>query len=391
MNYHVIRVAVLIETSTTFSRGLIRGILHFAKETPEWRVHIMPGGQSEQQMPDMKEWGASGLIARVTSNALARKIVGSKLPCILLNPEESISKRFPSLKNCPEIIADARAIVEMALDHLFESQLEHFGYVRDGYNRSWSVRREKAMVEILKSKNRDCHIYLPLESGFSSWKREHKHLTSWLVALPKPIGLLASSDYCAQQILDACRNADISIPNEIAVLGVDNDSLVASIADPPLSSVALNTELAGYEAAHHLTRMICGKAYDTTVKISPIGIIKRQSTDVLHTSDPVVRAVLNIIRDKADENMSVSKIASQIDISRRRMEIRFKNALGRTIRQEIERRKMEQVKQVLHETDLSLAEIARLCSFSSEYYLSYLFRKHFGVNISQYKKMLGKR
>lgn len=389
MKRNVVRVAVLIETSTTFSRGLVRGILRFAKKNPEWRVHILPGGQSEQQMPDMKEWGASGLIARVTSDALARKIVRSKLPCILLNPENRISKRFPSLEKCPEIQADARSIVEMALNHFFESRLENFGYVRDTMNRSWSIRREKAMIELLESKKRLCHLYLPLGSELSNWKREHKHLTEWLFSLPKPIGLLAASDYRARQILDACRNADVSVPNEVAVLGVDNDSLVASVAEPPLSSVALNTELAGYEAASCLARMMRGKMPRTIIKISPVGIVKRQSTDVLLTDDPLVAGVLNIIRERAVEGISVSQIASRFDISRRRLEIRFKKTLGRTIRQEIERCKMEHVKRIIHENNLTLNEIARMCFFSNEYYLSFLFRKHFGICISQYKKTLG--
>ena len=384
-----IRVAVLIETTSMFSRGIIRGILRYWREHPNWRIHLMPGGQDELRLPDMRAWGGSGIIARVVNREAAEQIVATRLPCVFLNLSDEFLKPIYRLSRHPEIRVNAVRAVELAMEHLFETKLERFGYVRDAANHNWSQRRERAMVEFLAARGISCYVYDP-SAGVASvdWSVEQSRLSAWLHSLPKPIGLLAAADFRGKQVLDACRAAEIRVPEEIAVISVDNDSLVANCTEPPLSSVSLNAADAGYRAAACLDAMIHGqRPTQRIIPLEPIGVVRRQSTDLLRTDDVLVADVLRLIRERAVTGLTIAEILKETAVSRRHLEIRFKKVRGHTLRQEIERQRLERVKTLLLESDWPIRRIAERCFFSSEAYLSYLFHKVVGVSMTRFREI----
>jgi LacI family transcriptional regulator len=382
------RVAVLIETTTMFSRGIIRGIFRYWRENTNWRIHLLPGGIDELKMPDMNIWGGAGIIGRVVTSGMAKNIVQTKLPCVFLNLSDEFLKPVYQLTQFPEIRVNAVQVVKLAMEHLMEIKPDYFGYVREAMNHNWSQRREKAMSEYLTAQGQKIYIYDPKIAAPNSndWSVEQKYLTDWLLSLPKPIGLLSANDFRGKQILDACRAAAIRVPDEIAVISVDNDSLVSNCTEPPLTSVSLNAFDAGYRAAKCLNEMIDTRHYEhQIIPVEPIGVVRRQSTDILRMDDVLVAKALRLIRERALTKLVISEIPEQLDVSRRTLEIRFKKILGHTIRQEIERQRLEQVKEYLIESDLPMHKIAQKCRFPNESYLSYLFHKVVGLSMSEYR------
>ena len=219
-----------------------------------------------------------------------------------------------------------------------------------------------------------------------SWTREHKRLRKWLADLPKPIGVMACFDIQAQQLLDACREEDIAVPEQVAVIGVDNDHLLCELAMPPLSSVIPDSFRSGYEAASLLDRIMRGESIAANAYlVDPLGIETRQSTDVLAISDPDVAQAARFIREYACSGINVADVLQEVPLSRRVLESRFQKLLGRTPHEEIVRYRISRVKRLLAESDFSLAEIAERTGFRHVEYLTVAFKKQVGVPPSVYR------
>jgi LacI family transcriptional regulator len=197
---------------------------------------------------------------------------------------------------------------------------------------------------------------------------------------------MAAYDYRGQQVLDACLRLAIAVPDEVAVIGVDNDELLCELSHPPMSSVIPNTHRTGYEAADLLDRMMNGhRAPSETYLIAPLGITTRQSTDVLAIEDRNVARAVAYIRSHACKRIAVDDVLRAVPQARRLLERRFKKLLGRTPHEEILRVQLDRVKALLAQTDLPLSEIAERCGFTHVEYLSVVFRKKAGLPPSQYR------
>jgi LacI family transcriptional regulator len=278
----------------------------------------------------------------------------------------------------------------MAASHLIERGFRNLAYCGDP-SFKWSVLRQTRFEQVALAQG--CrvasHASIPQNDPAYSWDREEKALMKWLKSLPRPIGVMACYDIKAQQLLDACRELSIAVPEEVAVLGVDNDRLLCELASPPLSSVMCNTHRTGYEAASLLERLMSGEkigAVSTLVK--PIGIQIRQSTDTLAIDDPDVASALRFIREHAVLGINVNDVLREVPVSRRVLESRFVRAIGRTPHEEIVRLRIDRVKNLLSETDLSLAEIATRAGFRHDEYMSVAFKKATGMPPSRYRKTI---
>jgi len=201
---------------------------------------------------------------------------------------------------------------------------------------------------------------------------------------------MACYDIKAQQLLDICRELEIAVPEEAAVIGVDNDRTLCALADPPLSSVICNSRRAGYEAASLLDRVMSGESVSPdAILIEPLGIETRQSTDILAIDDPHVAVALRFIREQACRGINVGDVLSRVPISRRVLESRFGKLLGRTPHQEITRRRIAHVKRLLMETELPLSTIATRTGFQHDEYMTVAFKKQVGLPPSKYRQSAG--
>jgi LacI family transcriptional regulator len=199
-----------------------------------------------------------------------------------------------------------------------------------------------------------------------SWECERDILAKWLCGLPTPLGLFACNDDRGRQVLEACRIGELSVPGDVAVIGVDNDEMFCDLADPPLSSVALNAETAGYRAAELLDMMMRGRACSPRhVLVEAIGVVTRHSTNVIAVEDEEVSTALQFIRQEQGCGISVDSVADAVAVSRRSLERRFRETIGRTILEEIRLARIERAKRLLLETKYPISKVAQLAGFGS--------------------------
>jgi LacI family transcriptional regulator len=214
-------------------------------------------------------------------------------------------------------------------------------------------------------------------------------IAAWLATLPKPVAVFSCYDNRGQQVLEACRRASLPVPEEIAVLGVDNDEVLCVLSPPPLSSIILNSRRVGWEAAALLALMMQGETFPPAPQlVPPVGIVTRQSSDILAVGDAKIAAALRYIREHACERIRVSDVLRACPMARRVLEARFRQFIGRTPRQEILRVQLNRVKELLVGTDLPVWEIAERTGFEPEY-LSVVFKQENDLAPSEYRRRFG--
>lgn len=362
-------VALLLETSTEYGRGLLRGVLRYSRLHGPWSLYVAPG-HFDQPLPKARSWRGTGIIARIVSPEMEALIRSTRLPFVASSISES---RPPAAADrFGEIRTDCEAIAKMGATHLMEAGLRRFAFC--GFaNCHWSAVREKAFVRFVKSAGYPCsthHIavasWMQRPRWIQSWQQEQPGTAQWLRSLPKPLGLMACNDVCGHEVLQACISAGLQVPEEVSVLGVDNDEMMCGLSHAPLSSVALNLEEAGYDAARLLDDLMNSRsAGGRVVWVKPTRVIVRRSSDVIAQEDLLVARALHFIREHARRAISVGDVTEGLHISRRTLERRFSRSVGRSILAEILRCHLLRAKQLLLETDLPSHKVAVEAGFGS--------------------------
>jgi LacI family transcriptional regulator len=390
-------VALLVETARGYGRAFLRGIVRYARLHGPWSFYLTPG-DFEQELPRMRAWGGTGIIARVETPAVARAILAARLPTVVLDLTEAQLRPGHPLSVLAEISSDSAGAARMAADHLLERGLRSFAFVADP-GRVWSDRRERAFAVRIREAGFEAAIHhAPKRPRHAerNWGKELPELTRWLQNLPLPVGLMACNDDRGREVLEAARAAGLRVPEDLAVIGVDNDELLCDLADPPLSSVALNAEAGGYRAAELLDQMM--RAPRRTSRraveparliVEPTGVITRRSTDIRRTDDELVADALQFLHSHATEpSAGVPAVVRALGVSRRSLEIRFKAATGRTVREELERLRIERVRRLLTETDWPLDRLATAAGFASASYLAQAFRRSTGSTPATFRRTI---
>lgn len=363
------QVALLLETSTEFGRGLLRGILRYSRLHGPWSMYIAPR-HLDQVLPDSASWNGTGIIARIRSPQMDKQIQATGLPFVASHLGES---RPPKAgKRFGEIDTHSTSIAQMGAQHLRDRGLRCFAFC--GFmDCHWSTVREQEFVRIQKESGFPCftrriHMasWLQQPRWLNTWRHEQPGIIAWLKSLPKPAGLMTCNDVCGRQILQACGAAGLRVPDDVAVVGVDDDDLICELSDPPLSSVALDLERAGYESARLLDGLMSGKIKKGyVVHVEPTRVVTRRSSDVIAQDDRLIANALRFIRDHFGQGITVSDVANEVQVSRRTLERHFSEAMQRSILSEIARCRIERAKQLLLETDLPCHRIATGVGFSS--------------------------
>jgi LacI family transcriptional regulator len=372
------KVALLIETSNAYARGLLRGIVAFIRERGTWTVHLSEHTRGDKAPSWLSSWDGTGIIARIENPAIAEALRSLKVPIV----DVSAARLIPSL---PWFETDDGAIAHLGAEHLLERGFQSFGFAGD--NRfNWSKWREEHFVNSLRASGHSCSVFPGPRRSTRGDAEETSELADWIRTLPKPVGVMACYDFRGQQVLNACRRIGMAVPDEVAVIGVDDDELLCELSNPPLSSVIPNTYRTGYEAAALLDEMMAGRKIKGEAHlIAPLGVSTRQSTDVLAIHERNIARALHYIRNNASKGINVQDVIKAVPQSRRLMEKRFMKYIGRTPHQEIIRVQLERVKQLLTQTDLSLDEIAARSGFAHVEYLSVAFKRELGMPPSKFR------
>ena len=339
------RSALLIETSNAYARGLLRGVRAFAQEHGRWSTYLVEHGRGDPPPRWIRDWKGDGIIARIENRTIARAIKATGLPVV----DVSAARLVPA---APWVETDDGAIARAVVDHLAERGFDHFAYCGDSRFK-WSGLRQQCFAELVAARGRKCHALVTEVDDAEDPERQQRAIARWIKKLPNPIGIMACYDIRGRQVIDACRAVGVAVPDEVAVIGVDNDELLCDLSDPPLSSVIPDSHRTGYAAAELLEQMMRGRAVDASgLFIPPLGVATRRSTDVLAIGDPHVVSAMRYIRDHACDGINVEDVLRHVPVSRRILESRFRSHLGRTPHQQIARLQLDRAKQLLRDTDL---------------------------------------
>src|SRR5258705_3872548 len=352
------KVALLVDTSYGVRRDMLLGITRFIRQHGPWSLYVT-SGEHKAVLPQMDQWRGNGIIARIPDERTEQAVVNAGLPTICLcglENQERLRRSLPLLSNVTFDAADE--VSRLAVTHFTDRRFRNFAYV--GFdNIVWSKLREAAYCEELRRSGFVPLVYRkPSRLSDRVWENEQPLLTKWIADLPKPIAILACNDDRGRHVLEACRFANVEVPEEVAVLGVDNDEIFCDVADPQLSSIALEAEEAGFRAAELLNGMMNGSiSKPGAVNVKAVRVVTRRSSDVFAVNDSDVSAALKYIRREHGREISVADVASEIAISRRSLEKRFREVVGRTVLDEIQRARLEHAKQLLTETSYPISKV----------------------------------
>lgn len=371
-------VALLVETSNQYSRQLLRGIGDYLREHGPWAVHVTEHGRGDVAPPWLANWTGSGIIARIENPAIERAVRATGVPVVNVSAS-GLAKEFPA------VISDSAVIGRLAAEHLLERGIRQFGYCGDA-RFAWSAVHGRHFVKRVRQAGCSCNCFESSAEDFADWLAEQRKLGRWLASLPKPVGIMACYDMRGQQVLDVCREVGLRVPDEVAVIGHQNDEPLCELCDPPLSSVISNPRLAGYRAAELLGRMMRGRRVAArVVRIAPIGIEARQSTDVVAVEDADVADAMRFIRENAARGVGVDDVLKAVPISRSMLERKFRSLLGYTPYEAILRARLSRAKDLLATTALPVAKVAELAGFSSPEYFSASFKAQVGTSPRQFR------
>lgn len=377
-----IRIGLVFDANMAYARGVLRGVMRFAQTRPHWTliVHDVEGLKPQT----LKLIQPAGLIAGIVSEAMSRLIATQPLPVV------NVSAVLPDAP-FPRVIVDHRQVGRLAFAHLSGAGLKHFGFV--GHSRHfYSAEREAGYRAAMGDEHSYSAFYERPSISFRHRARLlalDTRMQRWLRSLPKPVGVFACHDVWGLQVIEACRLTGFRVPEEVAVIGVDNDDLLCELARPSLSSVIVPAELIGYAAAALLDRLLRGARLPRRPRlIATPGIVTRQSSNVLAVDDADVIAAVRFIRDRSHQPVNVNDVLKAVPISRRALEQKFRSLLRRGVAEEIRRVHADRAKELLATTSLTVGEIAVESGFSNVYHFSRVFRRMIGATPTEFRNRL---
>jgi LacI family transcriptional regulator len=367
------RILLLLETNSACFRRCVEGIAAFARSAPDWTLHTAEPDATAAE--SVSECRPSGVIARydaATEKLLKRK----RIPAEFVYIEDGQSG----------VGVDDVAVGRSAAKHLAELGLRHFGF----YGFDWTNLQQRLQgfnAQLAEFARGEANVFWPHLDDRGLWPLKNPSLAEWLRALPKPAGVFAGNDLLAFEAAQHARLNGIQVPEQLAVLGVDDDPMFCALAAPDLSSIQTPDALVGHTAASRLRRRLAGERLaEGSVLLPPQGIAVRRSTDTTALGDPDLAAALAFIRANAQRPIGVEDVIERVGISRRSLEGKFKSILRRTPLEEIRRVRLERAKTLLLDWNLPVATVARDSGFESAEWLAEVFRRETGVSPTEYRK-----
>jgi LacI family transcriptional regulator len=376
-----LRIGLVFSYGLDYCRRILRGVRDYAQGRRTWA--FVAHDAEPRAVQALRSARVRGVIAHVTSRPLANALARLRVPVV------NVAGVLPGLR-LPRVAVDNVQVGRLAAEHLLDHGLRHFAFV--GHPRhEYAVRRAQGFAERLAVAGvRPRAFHPPPGTRFDptpSLSSADPRLERWLSGLSRPSGVFASNDLWGLQVSEACRRLGLRVPDDVAIVGVDDDELLCELAHPPLSSVAVPAERVGYEAAALLDGLLQGRtAPRQPVLLMPIGVVRRQSSDVLAIADADVAAALRFIRSPAARSITVADVLAAVPVSRRGLERRFRRLLGRGIWAEIRRVRLDRARTLLAGSDLPISRVATHAGFSDGKQLSVVFRQETGLTPTQYRR-----
>lgn len=377
------KILLLINSSRAYDRGLIRGITQYANINGPWHFYrdapFYINSSIDNLLGIIKRNKINGIIMREHPNL--KEIIDLEIP-VILSPYRN------RVNNIINVYSDDKMIGEWAAEYFLERGYSNFAFL--GFKGLfWSVNRYKAFSLALKQKGYSTYALIRDEKHLKRfWFREPDNIAKWLKTIPKPLALFTATDEMSQLTIEATKNAGIKVPEEVAVLGVDNDELICDLSTPPLSSIDHNPQLAGYMSAKALHHQIDGKNFSfEDIVAPPVRIITRQSSDITAINNPEIVKAFHFIRQTAPKkNITINDVVLNTIISRRSLEILFSKHFNKTIHDIINETRINRICDLLLNSNFSISEIAYSMGFNGLDNFSAYFKNYNGLSPSEFRK-----
>ncbi len=380
------QVALIIESSVSYGRRILQGIARYISSHHQWSVFVEQHGLGTPPPAWLAASRWDGILCRPTDPALARRLKRMQVPVVDLND-------LHDHLNLPWVGSNHQAIGRLGARHFLERGFRNFAFC--GFSQElWATQRREGFREVAEKDHPPIAIYESPWRGskVSRWDLEIKQIGKWLSALPKPVGIMAGNDARALHLLDACHQTGLLVPEEVAVIGVDNEEIFCELCHPALSSVAPDAERIGYQAAELLDQLMAGQSPPSRrILIEPLRVITRRSSDTLAIQDRTMVTALRFIHEQALHGCTVTDAASFARVSRSFLERKFRQHLKRSPQAEIRRVQLSRIKQLLTETDFTLERISELSGFEHPEYMSVVFKRLAGQTPGRFRKQLHQR
>ena len=382
-NYPQRRIALLVDTSTSWGRGIVRGVHQQVLHQYPWQLFLEPRGVGETlRLPP--SWTGDGVIARVGDEAMAQHLLERRIPVINVSAIQIPRAHFP------RVCTDLEAAGRMAADYLLARGFHHFAYL-SLQGLEYVARHRDAYARTISQAGYSCALHgvqVRNQTQVTDWNLRIDELAEWLKTLPKPVAILTWSG--GNEVIHACHHAHIAVPEDVAVLSGSDDDLLCELSDIPISAVKQASEQIGRHAAAQLESLMNDPAAPPATEklIPPQEVITRQSTDTLAVQDDHLGVALTYIREHLDTAFQVEHVAQKAGLSRRVMERRFMDVLKRSPAEYIRRARLDRARLLLAKTDLSISQVAESSGFGSPEYLAQILRQDTGLSPLRYRQKL---
>jgi LacI family transcriptional regulator len=377
------RVALLVETTRTYTRELLAGVRRYIAAHGPWSTFLELRALDSSPPAWLRHWDGDGILTRTFTQEMADLIAATGLPAVELRATN---------------LSGGRPFVGMDNAHIGRAVAEHF--FERGYRQfaAYSLKTERFFIERVRNFVSAVQAFgcpcseLPESSSDSvtDWEQSQACLIAWLEQLPKPVGIFAANDQLGVRLLEACQRAGVAVPEEVAVVGAENEETLCAFATPPLTSVRFDGQTVGYAAAELLDRLMQGKSpRRREILIAPKGIVVRASSDELVINDPLVAQAARLIRENAMTGINVEDLCRKLNASRSTLDRRMRAALKRSPKEEITRIRFREVERLLRETDLTIEVIAEQTGFAHSHYLQAAFKQTYGQTPGQFRRAQG--
>jgi LacI family transcriptional regulator len=375
------RIILLLGAARGFDRGILSGIARYASLHGPWtfyrepHAYFVPSGRTS--IEELKAWKPDGVVCPARRFELVKSL---RVPIVALDINEYEGK-------VPGVVSEDQKAGQLAAEHLLSLGLENFAFC--GFeSMRWSQERKAAYCDAIAAAGHPVHLYRSSHRKPVLWAKEELPVRKWLTELPKPIGLFCANDDRSANILESCRALGYGVPEDIAVLGVDDDEYICELANPPLSSVAMASDLAGYQVAELLHKLIekKEKMHGQRILASAVGVSARQSTDILMVRDADVRAALQFIRENVSRPIQVRDIVRATNLSHRTLNDRFYRECGTSILRQLTVSRIAHISRLLRETSLSIGEISRMVGFDTDRHFARYFRRATDMTPQEYRR-----
>ena len=372
-------VALIIDTNRSYGRGLLRGIRTYVSEHGPWSIYLDLRSLDSSPPTWLNKWNGDGILVRTGNRAVAEAVEKAGLPAVQLRTSHLVEGQ-------PFVGVDNSIVGRMVTNHFIQRGYHNFAVYGIGTEDAYE-ERQQSFVKAVNDAGFECAVFEHPIKGekHRDWERTQNSVAEWVSHLQKPVGVMACTDQLGFWLLDACKRANVSVPEDVAVVSCENDEALATMSSPPMSSVQFQAEATGYKACEILERLMSGEPAPAPILIPPLRINVRQSSDIVAVEDEDTAAALLYIRQHATDGISVEDILEQVPVSRASLDQRMKQAIGRTAKAEIIRVQLERVKQMLVETDLTLDQIARHTGFRHPQYMAEFFKKKVGKTPGAYR------